>query len=168
MKEVDNYESRLLLFRELKETDAQKLFKIYSDKEAMKYRSNPPMEKMEDATSFILNQKRETSLEYKIRKGIELKANKELIGSVLYKYNKKKENECVIGYSIGRDYWGQGIGRKVVKNLLESLRIQRETRIVKAWISKENLASKRVIEINGFQLLHQEEFSELDLYVRKI
>lgn len=167
MKEVSNYESKLLLFRDLREMDAAQLFKIYSDKEAMKYRSNPPMECIEDAKDFILNQYRETPLYYKIRKGVELKSKQELIGSVLYKY-RKDEEECIIGYSIGRTYWGKGIGRNIVNNLLESLRIQSKIRIVKAWIKKENLGSKRVVEINGFQFLYQEEFLDLDLYVKEL
>jgi len=49
MIEVSNYESSLFLFRDLEEKDANQLLKIYSDKEAMKYRRNPPMIDIEAA-----------------------------------------------------------------------------------------------------------------------
>lgn len=166
MEKINNYESKVLLFRDMEERDAEVLFKIYSDKEAMKYRRNPPMISLEDAILFISNQNSETEQYYKFRKCVELKEKQELIGSVMYKYNKKIKDECIIGYSIGRRYWGRGIGRNIVKHLLESLRIQGEITIVKAWIIKENLASKRVLEVNDFQLVPQMEFENNYLYVR--
>jgi len=111
MIEVSNYESSLFLFRDLEEKDANQLLKIYSDKEAMKYRRNPPMIDIEDALNFISNQKTETAKHYKLRKGVTLKVEQELIGTVMYKYKKKNEKECIIGYSIGRAL-GKGIGKK--------------------------------------------------------
>jgi len=166
MKKIKNYESDILKFRDLKESDAAHLLKIYSDKEAMKYRRNPPMENLEDAKQFITEQNLETENHFKLRKGVELKGKQELIGSVLYKFSKKIETECVIGYSIGKDYWGKGIGREVVSLLIESFHYYKKVSLIKAWVHKENIGSHRVLEINDFNFLPQKEFSDLYLYVR--
>jgi len=66
---------------------------------------------IEDALNFISNQKTETAKHYKLRKGVTLKVEQELIGTVMYKYKKKNDKECIIGYSIGRAL-GKGIGKK--------------------------------------------------------
>ena len=116
---------------------------------------------IEDALNFISNQKTETAKHYKLRKGVTLKVEQELIGTVMYKYKKKNEKECIIGYSIGRAYWGKGLGRRIVKNLIDSLRAQGKVSIIKAWVHIENMGSQRVLEINEFSIFQQDEFPKI-------
>ena len=51
--QIDTLPSQRLKFRDLVSTDTEKLFEIYSDKEAMKFRGSGPMLILEDATQFI-------------------------------------------------------------------------------------------------------------------
>ncbi len=165
---IKNHESERLNFREMKPMDATQLFEIYSDAEAMKYRHNPPMKSMEDAKAFIQNQKLETDTHYKIRKGVVIKESNELIGSVMYKFSKLEKTECIIGYSIGAKYWGRGFGREIVKFLVESIEALGSIKQIKAWTIQENVGSNRILEINGFETVAQEEFPESYLFVRNI
>jgi len=166
--EVNKQESERLIFRDLQEDDAKKLFEIYSDKEAMKYRYNKPMTMLEDARNFIRNQKKEQENHITIRKGVELKAQNELIGSVMYKYNKEIDTECIIGYSIGSFFWNRGLGREIVHFLVEELKGQSKIKIIKAWTIKENIGSNRILELNGFKQICQEDFADSYLYLKKI
>lgn len=168
MIDINNHESERLKFRNLVPEDTLKLFEIYSDGEAMKYRNSKPMKNMEDAKAFIQNQKLETDIKYVIRKGVELKEDKELIGSVMYKYIKNKETECIIGYSIGANYWGRGLGREIVKTLVESIEQQEKTRIIKAWTKPQNIASQKILEINNFHQIPQSEYPDSYLYIKQV
>jgi len=58
----------------------------------------------------------------------------------------------VIGYWLGRDFWGRGIATKAVAELLEI-----ETRRpLRAHVFPSNTASARVLAKNGFRLLRGE------------
>ncbi len=149
--------SNKIVFRRLIEKDANKLFEIYSDKIAMKYRGSKVMECIEDAKSFISNQELKEKNKTTIRKGIDLKDKNELIGSVMYRFYKDKEGECEIGYSIGAKYWGQGLGKEIVRVLVESIRKNAEVKKIMAWSHKDNIASIKILEKNGFELVKQQD-----------
>lgn len=60
--------------------------------------------------------------------------------------------ERVIGYWVGREFWGQGIATEAVRQMLEV-----ETRRpLRATVSPSNRGSRRVLEKNGFRLLREE------------
>lgn len=163
---LNNYDSERLQLRDLNDDDAQRLFEIYSDKEAMKYRGSQPMTSLEDAKAFILNQKLEDKDGYTIRQGIQIKETQELIGSVMYKFNKDSKTECVIGYSIGSDFWNRGFGREIVKLLVDNIKDFKNINIIKAWTKKENIASSRILELNEFKQVSQIEFPDSYLYTK--
>ena len=81
-------------FRTLIEKDAAALYKIYADKIAMQYRGSRAMESIKDAQQFIAQQNLQEENILTIRKGVVLKNTQELIGSVMYRFNRDKEEEC--------------------------------------------------------------------------
>ncbi len=162
--ETTVFESERLRFRKLKPIDAGKLFEIYSNEEAMRFRKSPPMKSLEDAMNFIRHQTHETDTHYSLRKGIELKNTEELIGSVLYLYHKNKISEYFIGYSIGEKYWRRGFGRELVGLLIESLRDTENIQHIKAWTKTENIASQKILEFHNFEKFEQDEFPDSFLY----
>ncbi len=147
--------------------DAKSLFEIYSDKEAMKFRGSKPMETIKDAANYVKNQNTREGKISTIRKGIELVENSELIGSVMFRFDESRKNECEIGYSIGRKYWGRGLGRETVDLLLKDLEQNKEVREIIAWSNKENLASIKILESINFQRIEGKEDASNVLY-RKV
>lgn len=148
--------------------DIHQLYEIYSDKEAMKYRASKPMETIADAESYVSNQKLSKESALTVRKGIELvntNNTKELIGSVMYRYHHDRKTECEIGYSIGRQYWGKGYGKEIVKVLLQSLEENNIIKDIIAWCHQDNIASINILEKNEFQLIKQN--GKHSLYKRK-
>src|SRR5262249_34429260 len=64
-----------------------------------------------------------------------------------------------IGYWIGKQFWGQGIGTKALSKFL----IDVNKRPIYAYVAKHNIGSIRVLEKNGFKIISEEkEFSNMD------
>ncbi len=148
--------------------DMADLFDIYSDKEAMKYRGSKPMETIADAKKYVQNKAIKKEQIRTLRKAVELKTTKELIGSVMYRFDEKKKRECEIGYSIGRKFWGKGLGKEIVKVLIETVERQQTIKEILAWSNKQNIASIKILEKLGFQLVEEDVNQNAYLYRRKI
>lgn len=158
-------ESTRLKTRTLLEGDAERLYSIYSDKEAMKFRGSAPMESLEDAQNMIRNQTTIENAIQKVRLGIVDKANAKLVGTLLFKFNKEVSNQCEIGYSFDKGEWNKGYGSETIKMTLDKLQKEEPINRVLAWCKKGNNASIRILEKNGFVYEHQTEFSNSSLYI---
>ncbi|MTI21900.1 N-acetyltransferase [Fulvivirga sp. RKSG066] len=139
-----------LRFRELSINDAKDLYEIYSDREAMKYRTSKPMTSKSDAVEFIDNKNVTTERSQIFRKGIILNDTKQLIGSVMLSIDHDTPHACEIGYSIGRQYWGRGYGKETVKELLRMIKEKYDFKEVIAWCHHENQASLKILNQLGF------------------
>lgn len=63
--------------------------------------------------------------------------------------------ERLLGYWIGREFWGRGIASAAVALFVQS----ESTRPLKAHVAEHNLGSIRVLEKNGFARLGEERFT---------
>ena len=61
-----------------------------------------------------------------------------------------KSHVAVIGYWLGRQYWGQGIATQALGQLLEIVRADPRVKRIEATAFDFNVASQRVLEKNGF------------------
>ncbi|HXD11976.1 MAG TPA: GNAT family N-acetyltransferase [Anaerolineales bacterium] len=86
--------------------------------------------------------------------------NKAIVArTILYKekiaghiiYWKEGKYEQRVGYWIGKQFWGRGIATSALAELLDEVKI----RPLYAHVANHNLASKRVLEKNGFALLEE-------------
>lgn len=59
----------------------------------------------------------------------------------------------LVGYWIGKQYWGKGIATKALSALLDQV----ETRPLYAYVAKHNLGSIRVLEKCGFTMCDEDE-----------
>ncbi len=64
---------------------------------------------------------------------------------------KEGKYEQRVGYWIGRQFWGRGITTSALQEFLAAVKI----RPLYAEVANHNLASKRVLEKNGFVLLDE-------------
>ena len=72
---------------------------------------------------------------------------------------EKDSTEAEIGYLILPEFWGKGIVSKVAKRLLEIAKSKHQLKKVFAIIDPENIASRKILEKNGFQ---SKEFKDFD------
>jgi RimJ/RimL family protein N-acetyltransferase len=64
----------------------------------------------------------------------------------------QRDDKQVIGYWIGKDYWGKGVATKALAEFLQIV----ELRPLFAYVAKRNIASIRVLEKCGFKLCAEE------------
>lgn len=62
---------------------------------------------------------------------------------------KEGKYEQRVGYWIGRQFWGRGIATSALREFLAEVRV----RPLYADVANHNVASKRVLEKNGFEVL---------------
>jgi len=63
-----------------------------------------------------------------------------------------KDGRRVVGYWIGREYWGKGVATSALSEFLGHV----TTRPLYAHVAKHNIASIRVLEKNGFTILNED------------
>lgn len=73
-----------------------------------------------------------------------------------------KTSRPMMGYWIDHHFWGQGIGTKIVEQLLHHCQYQLNLLSVFAPVLTENLASIRVLKKNGFHLETTQTISDQD------
>lgn len=64
----------------------------------------------------------------------------------------------LIGYWIGREFWGRGIATAAVAHLLA----EEKSRPLTALVAKHNVASLRVLQKNGFMIVGEDRFTGAD------
>ena len=146
--------SKRLKYRELSKKDISRLFEIYSNAEAMKYRESPVMITIDDANEMLIRDEEVKKKNYEFRFGIELLTNSELIGTVMY---QPLSDKAIIGYSIDEKYWNNGFATEVVAFIVNYLK-EKKFRQIDAWVKKENKASIKVLEKNNFSVISQTLF----------
>jgi len=161
-----HFKSERLATANLTQADATALFQIYSDKEAMKYHGSAPMESIEDVYAMITAQLTTHPIS-KLRLGIRLTANNQLIGTLLLVWNTKTR-ECEVGFSFGKDHWGNGYGQETLAMMEEKLSAVDRVQTIKAWSNRENQASIRIFEKAGFSVIEQNEHPQSYLFAKRI
>lgn len=143
-------QSERILIRELNTEDSTDLFLIYSDKEAMKFRQTAPLLSLEDAVQTIERARIDIETRTTFRWAIVNLETAKLMGTVVY--TPKDLGTAEIGYSLGRDFWGNGYASEVVRLLVEHLQLTGYHKIL-ARTASENFASQRVLLKNQFTLI---------------
>lgn len=162
--EFPQLETKRLLLRELKSTDAEAMHRYLSNPEVTLYLDTQPhrsLKQTQDLMNFLasLSEKGEG-----FRWGITLKSGDAagvVIGTCGYHAWAKDHFRAEIGYELARDYWGQGIMAEAVKALLTFGFEQMALNRVEAMVLEGNRASARFLEKMGFQqevVLREYEF----------
>lgn len=149
-------ESERLFFRELTMSDAERLFEIYSDEEAMKYRQSAHHQTIDDSFEMLKRDAEVRTSNYEIRFGIVEKSSMRLIGTMMYQPVSYK---AIIGYSFAKESWGNGYATEVVDWMIHHLR-NRQFKNIEAWVLNQNMASCKVLEKNNFRLISQTIYPE--------
>lgn len=143
-------ETERLILRRWEETDADNLYKYASDPAVGPAAGWPPHQNIEESREVIRN-----VFGGEEQYAICLRSDHKAIGAIGLKLNgdtdiTEKEDECELGYWIGRPFWGQGLmpeaAREILRHAFEDLGMR------KVWCCyyDGNEKSKRVQEKVGF------------------
>lgn len=143
-------ETERLFLRPFCENDAEDVFRYACDSDVGPIAGWPPHKSIEESREII-----RTVLSGRETYAICLKNDNKAIGAVALKLKGEtdmtdKDDECEIGYWLGKPFWGQGIMPEAVKALLH--RAFEEIGMQKVWCGyyDGNIKSKRVQEKCGF------------------
>lgn len=156
-------ETHRLLLRPWREEDAEELYRYAGDNEVGPPAGWPPHTSVENSRDIIRN-----VLSVPETYAVCLKENGNPIGSIGLKLGDAtdmtdREDECELGYWIGKPYWGQGLIPEAARELLR--RAFEDLGMNKVWCGYYggNEKSRRVQEKLGFTYHHTTEGLEIKL-----
>lgn len=149
------FETERLKIRQLIDSDADELFIVYGDAEAMVYVDDGDPIKYEDCIRWIEVTRRNYAKYGYGMSAIELKSSGELIGFCgLVHPNQQPEAE--IKYALKRAYWGQGFATETVAGMLAYGAREFGIERVIATIDPRNDPSRRVLHKVGMTFVKVE------------
>ncbi|TPG54861.1 GNAT family N-acetyltransferase [Sphingomonas glacialis] len=147
MRSVPVLETARLRLRERTPDDADALFPIFADVDAMTYWSTAPHDSVEQ-TRAELTKPPERDATWRAW-AITLTDDDRAIGFVWV--GEKRIDVCEIGYMLAREHWGCGIAREAVRAVLDQLfRVERQRRVF-ADTDPDNTPSNALLATLGFQ-----------------
>ena len=147
----DLYTERLIL-RELRESDAEAIFKWASDPEVTRFLTWNPHSSIEVTKTILALWLKDYADENCYRYGIELKDTGDLIGMIdVVGYH---HGNPVVGYVLNRDYWNNGYMTEAFNAFKNMLLEKYDTIVIEA--AKDNIGSNKVIQKNGFRYVYTE------------
>jgi ribosomal-protein-alanine N-acetyltransferase len=140
-----------LILRPLRPGDAEALFAIFSDAEAMRYWSSAPWTSIGQAEALIRSAQLGHEDSSSLRLGLEVAAGGPLIGTcTLYNFSSSNRR-CEVGYILGRAHWGHGYMADAMPALLTHAFGALDLNRVEADVDPRNGASARLLERLGFR-----------------
>ncbi|UKT63047.1 GNAT family N-acetyltransferase [Pedobacter mucosus] len=153
------------LIRQFQLSEEKIFCSFFDDEEVMRYLPLRTNEEYKKLFKAALGDYKEGPLG---RWGIFDLNNGDYIGNCLLR--KLAENPvCLeIGYSIGKVYWGKGIGSEVAKAIVDYAFSHTDTNELVALTEAENIGSQRILEKVGFHRNSNIQREGVDLYLFRL
>lgn len=150
LAEFKELETERLLLRPLTLSDASAMYKYASDDEVTQFLSFPSHQSLEETENSIANFFINEPLG---KYGIELKESRELIGTIDFQQLNETHKKAEIGYTIAKEYWGQGFVAEAGRELLCLAFYHLNLNVVSAIHDVDNPNSGRVMEKIGMSVV---------------
>ena len=157
------FETERLILRRWKESDAESLYEYAGDPDVGPVAGWPAHQSIEESRDVIRN-----VLSGKEAYAVCLKTDGKAIGTVELKLNghtdmTERDDECELGYWLGKPFWGQGFMPEAVKEMLRHA--FEDIGMTKVWVGyyEGNTKSKRVQEKVGFRYQWKSENVDVPL-----
>ncbi len=160
-EEIPSLETKRLILRGMAKTDANAVFRIFSDEEVMKYYEIDPLTEVGQAQSWIEGSKHRFASKGLARWGITLKGENTVLGTGGYVGWNKSSFCGEISYDLARMYWNRGIMTEAVRAIVQFGFEYMNLNRIQAIVVSENIASLHLLEKLGFQeegILRELEF----------
>ena len=156
-----------LLLRHWEDSDAENLYEYAKDPDVGPIAGWPPHQSVDESRNVI-----RTVFQGKEAYAICLKTDEKAIGAIELKLNghtdmTDRDDECELGYWLGKPFWGQGIMPEAVEEILRHA--FEEIGMTKVWVGyyEGNSKSKRVQEKAGFRYQWKSEGVDVPLMHEK-
>lgn len=149
--EIPTIQTDRLILRKLTQQDQNNIFEYASVPEVSKFLPWEAHKTIDDTAAFLKLVEEEFEKFKYIVFGIELKAEKKIIGTIVLR-NWNQTNRCIdIGYAISNKYWNKGLTTEAVKAVIKFGFEELNANRIEAHCDKDNIASYRVMEKAGMK-----------------
>jgi len=148
--------SERLIFSHYTESDFDDYYRLVSNADVMKMVTGRPHLEQEArerlAKMLKINQEFPKIGHYKVT----LRFDGDFVGHS--KLMMTERNEAELGYLLMPEHWGKGFGSEIAKTLVNLAKQMDEIQNVIAIIDPENVASKKILERQGFLWDYNDEY----------
>ncbi|AVK85176.1 N-acetyltransferase [Lysinibacillus sp. B2A1] len=162
-KDFPKFETERLILRKGIIDDCKDIFALYSNEKVVKYLPLKLFDSVEDAIDEINWYEKIFKEQIGLRWVIEEAKTKKVIGTCGYLNYEKEHNRIEIGYDLNPEYWGKGIMKEALSNIIHFAFTSMGINKIEAKIEPENTSSIRVLEKLNFSqegVLRQHEFEK--------
>ncbi|GMQ78594.1 MAG: GNAT family protein [Anaerolineae bacterium] len=149
-----------LRLRQLKSSDADALFQIFSNDEVTKYYELETFSSIQDALALMASESARYEMGQAIRWGIAQFQNDIVIGTCGIKLDRDNHS-ADLGYDLAQPYWGKGLMFEALNIVIRFSFLSLKANRLQALVVPENHASIKLLERLNFQregLLRQAAF----------
>lgn len=154
-------ETGRLVLRKIILTDAPELFELRTSDKTMEFIDKEKIASMQVAQDMIQNIDFQMQNNAAIMWGISLPGSAPIIGTIGYWRIVKDHHRAEIGYMLNHGYWNKGFITEAMQTVIDYGFAKMKLHTIEANINPHNLASRRVLEKQGFQ---QEGFYRENYY----
>lgn len=170
--EQPKIETERLVLRLLDKADVDDIFEIFSDPDAMRYWSFPPIEEKKAAEDKIIKLQNEYEAGEAICFGLEHKQDGKIIGICTLFNIHETSKRAELGYILARKYWRKALMQEALHALLEYFFEDLAFNRLEADIDPRNIASQGMLLKLGFskegllrsRWIINDEVSDSELY----
>lgn len=147
-------ETERLLLRQISENDAENIFLLRTNEDAMKFIHKPKLKSLDEAKELIkLFNKPE-----RVQWGISLKAKNKIIGIIGYHRIENMHYRAEVGYMLHPDYWNSGIISEAIKHVIDFGFKEMKLHSIEAVINPNNIISRKILQ--KFNFIKEAYFKE--------
>ncbi|MBK6516418.1 MAG: GNAT family N-acetyltransferase [Polyangiaceae bacterium] len=147
---LGTFEHGGVTLRAPRDDDAQAIFELYEDREAVRFGFSPPMASLDDARALIEQIRKLAQNKTIFHFCAALSGEDRVIGHATLFAVQRESRRAEVGYSALRSRWGRGLGTRIVGALIHLAFGPLDLLRLEADVDPRNAASLRVLEKHGF------------------
>ena len=135
-----------LVLRKISVEDAEDIFILRTNEEAMKYINKPKLNTIEDAIELIDKMNEPVRINW----GITLKNDSKIIGTIGYHRIEKDHYRAEIGYMLDPAYWNTGLMSEAIEKVINFGFNEMNLHSIEANINPGNMVSRKILQKFNF------------------
>ena len=147
-------ETERLILPKISMDDAEDVFLLRTNEEAMKYINKPKLLSIDDAKEIIKKMNDPDRIQW----GITLKTSDTIIGTIGYHRIEKEHYRAEIGYMLHPQYWNTGLMSEAIAKVINYGFDEMKLHSIEAIINPGNVASRKILQ--KFNFIKEAYFKE--------
>ena len=147
-------ETERLILRKISMDDAEDMFHLRTNEDAMKYINKPKLTSIDDAKEIIKKMNDPDRIQW----GITLKTSDIIIGTIGYHRIEKEHYRAEIGYMLHPQYWNTGLMSEAITKVINYGFDEMKLHSIEAIINPGNTISRKILK--KFNFIKEAYFKE--------